>query len=824
MRRLAFAILMALGLLFVLAASTPRASAGFPRSVSAAAADVITPMVTAIDPSSALNDLNVSVVITGTNFTAALSGTQVLAAPSAYLGSTALEDVTWVNSTTLTATVPWGMNSGVYTLTVSNPNGGSGSLPDAFTVMQGIGTWATGGPYGGSIYTLELGENDHKTLYATVINVGLFRSRTGGASWQLILNGIGWENAVTVDPTDPGRIYMAKRSKGLYRSDDGGDTWTGLPLPIPGTPPYRLRAFVNPHDGALYGALSSGSYDSTCNAGCGLFKYDPASQTWRRLQTTGVLTEATAVTSVGFDPVDSPIIYAGLRDGVVVTSSDGGETWSSLGKTPLPYIARLFVNPIGSHEPWICGTADGQEGGLYKYSGGAWVAVDAAENRVSDLVFDPTAADASTQTLWIAADHGVMQSHDGGQTWSALSPGINGLMAIALNPANPQVIYSGRYGDGVFVTRDGGASWHNSNQGLSGVVPAWLAVNPSDPAFVYASVDSVGIYGSKNGGGSWERLTESWRGPLIVDPGNSQHVIGTSGNQVLIADNGWHFNRSTTIPLPPGMSDESFTPLINALAVRSGLWLMGVGYRDRRLPYMNQDGGGGIYASQDGENWAWVDPGRTLYSVTAVGFDPIDPNVAYAATYGGGSFGGTGAVFFKSADGGQTWQQSTTGLPPRWMCWDTHMAIEPTSPYRIFLSNGGGLHVSADHGATWSDASNPAEFASDTAFNSILFMQGQPAALYAASTIGLFRTMDGAQTWQRAQGAIGQLEIWSMAGATTSDRQTLYTATTGGMASNGMAQLAPTASGTEKLVNAGVYRYTTRLPRQTYLPLMLRSG
>ena len=88
----------------------------------------VAPTVSAIDPVSGANDIDTSVTITGADF---------VATPTVSLGSTALTNVTWVNSTTLTATVPWGMDPGAYTLTVVNPDGGSVTLPSAFTVTSG---------------------------------------------------------------------------------------------------------------------------------------------------------------------------------------------------------------------------------------------------------------------------------------------------------------------------------------------------------------------------------------------------------------------------------------------------------------------------------------------------------------------------------------------------------------------------------------------------------------------------------------------------------------------------------------------------------------
>ncbi len=113
---------------------------GFPIHAQAAAGS---PTVTAVNPALSPNDLDVEIIITGTNFTAGAT---------AALGESMLEDVGWVSSTSLTATVGWGMEPGIYTLTVENPDGKTGSLTDAFNVTQGIGVWTyQDGPYGGTI-------------------------------------------------------------------------------------------------------------------------------------------------------------------------------------------------------------------------------------------------------------------------------------------------------------------------------------------------------------------------------------------------------------------------------------------------------------------------------------------------------------------------------------------------------------------------------------------------------------------------------------------------------------------------------------------------
>lgn len=132
------AVVTSAAALLVLLCVMGRASLGVPGPALAASLDAA-PTVTGVEPDSASNDLDTPIAITGTGFTAGAT---------ALLDGTSLDNVGWASSTRLTATVPWGLDPGVYTLTVVNPGGESGSLPNGFTVTQGFGVWTTGGRMG----------------------------------------------------------------------------------------------------------------------------------------------------------------------------------------------------------------------------------------------------------------------------------------------------------------------------------------------------------------------------------------------------------------------------------------------------------------------------------------------------------------------------------------------------------------------------------------------------------------------------------------------------------------------------------------------------
>ena len=141
------------------------------------------------------------------------------------------------------------------------------------------------------------------------------------------------------------------------------------------------------------------------------------------------------------------------------------------------------------------------------------------------------------------------------------------------------------------------------------------------------------------------------------------------------------------------------------------------------------------------------------------------------------------------------------------------IAVEPTSPYRIF----DGCSVSEDHGVIWTDTACPGNVSPNT----LVFLEGSPNTLYASTSVGLYRTIDGAQTWQRALGDLGELAIWSLAGLATEDRHIIYAGTAGGVLETDEIETQGLRTSQDVLVNAGVYRMTTFPPLFTiFLPLI----
>jgi len=428
-------------------------------TTSQAAADVIPPTVTAIDPSSAFNDLDAPVTITGTGFT-----TDAGTPPTVSLGDTALTNVVWVDSNTLTATVPWGMNPGVYSLTVVNPDGGTGSMAGAFTVNPGIGQWNSGNLFGGSASQILLKPGDPNTVYVMASGVGLFRSRDAGENWKFISND--WGNVdFVVDPHRPSRLYF-ERYNGLYRSDDEGDTWT---MVFDKWPDGRLygagQVHVSPHNAQLLFFSSTGGHGSGAR---GLIMSTDSGANWNIISDM----EGIPVRTLAFHPSDSQKMVLGTSDGRVFQSTDGGAHWNPGNKPPIDDIGIITYNPFVDGEVWVAGYF--LLGGLVKSGDGAftnWINI-IPYNSMSVGSIDFTSA----TSVYLANEwEGGYHSNDDGLSWASFGPSPTGGFDIAFTQDNLNVMYIGDDRYGIQKTTDGGQTWEVKNQGFTAMVSNSMA-------------------------------------------------------------------------------------------------------------------------------------------------------------------------------------------------------------------------------------------------------------------------------------------------------------------------------------------------------------
>jgi photosystem II stability/assembly factor-like uncharacterized protein len=781
------------------------------RPVWDARADAIAPIVSAVAPASAPNDIDRPVTITGSGFTALMdgTGTVVLTSPTASLGGTALADVTWVDSSTLTATVPWGVDPGMYALTVVNPDGGAGGLSSAFTVTKGLGGWNGGELSGGDVRQIMMKPGDPDTLYAVAYGVvGLFRSTDAGEHWVYASNAVGVNNGkFAIDPQ--GWLYGYDPG-GLYRSKDEGDTWTKIMPNIwpDGRDPYFSQVYVSPHDPQTLFISSADEPDYPYPPGAaGLIRSTDGGATWKIITEL----EGVSVQDVSFHPTDPLKMVLASAAGQVFRSTDGGGTWSEVTKPPLSSIGLFGVityNPYKPTEVWLACTDTPQtnaSGDIYKSTDAAftsWQQVTPADGSGAQTV-----TFAGADSVYIGGRH----STDGGLTWQPFGP-LTGGGQFAVVPGDPQ---TGYVCDSVFAvqkTTDGGLTWQVKDQGLTGMVCRSMDVSRVDPLRIYTPlVGWEGYYRSSDGAGSWSfapMVGAAWVRQVVEDPFDAQRLYALAHDLYVSTDGGgsWPDVGWNLTPMPPDGSPHTivpdpFTAGHLLLGWNSGAWAAGTGQ---------------LYSSSDhGASWQGVALPNAVTSINSIAFDPETPGLAWLTTNATG--------VYRSTDGGASWERVDDRQRPV-MEHAASISIATHPRHVVLIGTAQPSFRSLDGGTTWERLQSSPSGGSD-----FMFAGADSTRLYGATGTGLFLSIDRGDTWNRAAGTLGHVQVTAMGFATATDHTIIYAATTGGSTGTASGTVAAAhrsaAAAGGGLIGAGVYRYVlVPTPKVTFKLSGLSSG
>ncbi len=328
--------------------------------------------------------------------------------------------------------------------------------------------------------------------------------------------------------------------------------------------------------------------------------------------------------------------------------------------------------------------------------------------RVTALAADSNNLDR----LYLAASGGgVWRSNDAGNTWQALGDNLLSLSsgALVVDPRTGPLgtIYygtgdatSGAYGPGILRSNDGGASWQQLSAQFSRSSTLRLALHPQDSRTLFAARSS-GIWRSSDSGDTWVNLLPGFATDIVIDQADPRLIFAALGR---------------------------FTG----------------------------DAANGIYRSTDGGNtWspapgvsAGIGVGRISMAISSA-----NPAVAYAVV-ARSTFALEGV--YKTTDFGGSWKRLPLAPPDLFLnnvygfnqgYADNVIAIDPRNPDRVYLG-GVELYRSTDGGLNWALLStrNGQRVIHEAMFD-VAFKANNPDTIYAATDGGVYRSLDGGDTW-----------------------------------------------------------------------------
>jgi len=654
--------------------------------------------------------------------------------------------------------------------------------------------WRCIGPYRGGRVVAVAGDPTHAQVF--------YFGSTGGGVWKTTDGGIIWENvsdgyfkrasvgALAVSQSDTNVIYAGmgestirgnvSHGDGVYRSTDGGKTWTHLGL---ADTRNIAKVCIHPHNSDLVYVAALGHAHGP-NAERGVFRTTDGGKNWERIL---FRSEKAGAIDLSMDPNNPRILYAafweahrkpytlvsGGEECGLFKSTDGGDTWTEITRNPgLPtgMLGKIgvVVSPAQSGRVWAI--IDAEDGALFRSDDGGEHWQRLCEDRnirarpwyYMHIIADPHDA----ETIW-ALNVQAWRSIDGGRTFSEVQAPHGDHHALWIDPLDPQRMILGHDG-GACVSFIGSASWSTvynqptaefyhvttdtrfpyrvygaqqdnstmcvpSRSHVAGIPNAetyevgggesgYIAVRPDNPDIVYAGnyqgyltrydhrtrqERNIAVWPelASGWGAKDQKYRFQWTSPTLLSP-HDPNVVYTAGNCVFRStDEGgsWEVispdltrndvSKQEASGGPPTKDNTGAEYYCTVFAfaespITRGLFWAG---SDDGLVHISRDGG---------QSWQNVTPPDlpVWALISIIEPSPHDPAVAYIAAtrYKLDDFQ---PYLYKTGDYGATWTKITTGIVEN----DFTRVIreDPARRGLLYAGTETGMRVSFDDGAHW---------------------------------------------------------------------------------------------------------------------------
>ncbi len=582
---------------------------------------------------------------------------------------------------------------------------GTGSLDIRGNTSTGRGVWKSldagrtwrfmGLPEAGQIGRIEVHPRDEDLVYVAALGHpfgknperGIFRSRDGGESWEhvLALNDSTGASDLTMNPVNPRELYAGAwrgerkpwamisggEEGGVYKTTDGGDSWTKLAGGLPTGVVGKVGVTVSPANPDRVWAIIEAEPEG------GVYRSDDAGATWTRTNSENNLRQrAWYYTHVQADPQDPNTVYA--LNTALYRSVDAGVTFESI---PVPHgdVHDLWIHP---DDPDRMVVADDGGGQVTVNGGLTW---STYFNQPTAELYDVIVDNGFPYRLYGAQQDNTTISVPAWTSSNTLYPkehwqNVGGCETgpVALHPDRPNIVYAGCYGgviDRYDIERDQVENVNLYPQLQLGIATRdlvhrfqWVSpmlVSMHDPETVYHGSQFVNR--SRDGGDTWESMSPdlSTNNPAHQDQSGGPINADVTGVEIF----GVVFSIAESPTDPTEIWAGSDDGRLHVTRDDGATWT------DITPPAMPELG------TVDEIDLSMHAPGRAYVAVQAYRLDDFRPYI------------------FRTDDWGASWSQITDGIPDDYPV--RTVREDPEHEDLVFAGTEFGLFVSFDGGGAW---------------------------------------------------------------------------------------------------------------------------
>lgn len=572
-----------------------------------------------------------------------------------------------------------------------------------------------------SVGDVAIDPSNHNTVYAGMGEAnlagdnydgdGVYRSTDAGATWTNIgLAQVKRIGRVAVHPTNgnvlfvagAGAQFSADSSRGVYRSTNGGTTWSKVLFISDSTSAIDLRIDPTRPDtvyAAMWERMRSPFRRKAGGASSGIYRSTDMGTSWALL--TSGLPSGANVGRIGLAIAKSSpdILYAIYADSVgnfteVYKTTNAGNTWAATAGQPSGlyssygwYFGQIRVSPTNPNIVFGLGVE------LYRTTdgGASWSDVTGSQHVDHHaLEFDLT----NTNHIVDGNDGGAFYSSNGGTAWTkSLNLPITQFYAATIDDLLPQRTYGGTQDNGTPRTLTGNLNDWADIYGGDGM---YCLVDYTNSNIIYAesqygylgkSTDGGNtFYGATNGISSSDR--ENWSTPVIMDPNN--HLVLYYGADRLYKSTDGAGNWTA-------ISNDLSNGTGNGNLVYGTITTEAVSKSNGNVLYVGTDDANVWVTTNGGTSWTKITSGLPNRWVTRVAVDPRNPATAYV-TFSGYRQDEPLPHVYRTMNYGTNWTSISANLPEGPV---NALVVDPLYPDTLYAGTDYGVYFSPNIGAAW---------------------------------------------------------------------------------------------------------------------------